>query len=388
MIGAAHRRRGVGCQDFSLVRELRGPSGTSLQLLAVADGHGGQRYRYSATGSRLACEAAADAIIAAMKKTPLGDQTAWTRLLNHDLPIAIEEQWLQAIHRDWLRKPEAADQSFCPTVYGSTLGLVLLAPGWWGCSGVGDWDLVRVTGDGAELLSTENAQAGSREATASLCLAEAPVRWSERAQLRPVDRHDPPFALLISTDGVRKSCATDPDFLELCRQIVPLGDGQHLADGLAEISAGGSGDDLSIAVSCWRSGSRTSGRRAGTGALLAWPLALALATAGWWSWSQSDVRNQPGNLGSRRVRSALPIKSHAWFDGQEEQLLGNAKSKGVLMKLNKGPFSPLISGDIACQHKHRTADQAPWKGLVTWSEAMTLPPPDSCPALERVLADP
>jgi hypothetical protein len=39
VIGAAHQRRGVVCQDASLVRQLRAPAGQTLQLLAVADGH-------------------------------------------------------------------------------------------------------------------------------------------------------------------------------------------------------------------------------------------------------------------------------------------------------------------------------------------------------------
>jgi hypothetical protein len=56
---------------------------------------------------------------------------------------------------------------------------------------------------------------------------------------------------LLNTDGIRKSCATDGDFLELCSQMVAINDSDQLAAGLAEISAAGSGDDLSIAVASW-----------------------------------------------------------------------------------------------------------------------------------------
>jgi hypothetical protein len=262
VIGAAHRRRHVVCQDFSLVRQLRAPSGASLQLLAVADGHGGERYRYSDAGSRLACEQAAAAVQAALQSNPLDDAPTWERLLAEGLPDAIQIRWLHEIQRHWQQHQQLRDgngdrEPFCTSLYGSTLGLLLLAPTWWGCTGLGDWDLVRVGGDGNWLLSEEAGLPGAGEATASLCLSQARERWAERAQLQAVPASCQQFALLISTDGVRKSCATDEDFLELCSQMVGIQAPCELAEGLAAISAAGSGDDLSIAVGCW---SRSAGQ--------------------------------------------------------------------------------------------------------------------------------
>jgi hypothetical protein len=251
VIGAAHRRRGLVCQDFSLVRQLRSPAGVSLQLLAVADGHGAARYRYSDAGSRLACEQAAEAVRAALQATPLHNLKAWRRMLAEDLPQVIQSRWLAAIERNWQQRPAGEREPFCSSLYGSTLGLLLLAPGWWGCTGLGDWDLVQVSSTGSQLVSEEAPLPGAGEATASLCLPEARARWAERAQLRTIPAASAPFALLISTDGVRKSCATDADFLELCNQIMGIRDSPQLPQGLAEISAGGSGDDLSIAVGRW-----------------------------------------------------------------------------------------------------------------------------------------
>ena len=43
VIGAAHRRQGKPCQDASLTAQLTGQGGQTLQLLAVADGHGSSR---------------------------------------------------------------------------------------------------------------------------------------------------------------------------------------------------------------------------------------------------------------------------------------------------------------------------------------------------------
>jgi serine/threonine protein phosphatase PrpC len=393
VIGAAHQRKGVVCQDASLVRQLRAPAGQPLQLLAVADGHGGERYRYSDTGSRLACEQAAEAVQAALRTTPLEHQQAWQRLLSHDLPAAIQDSWLRAIQRDWQQKPDAADQPFCPSLYGSTLGLVLLAPAWWGCTGLGDWDLVRVDGDGAELLSEESEQPGGGEATASLCLAEAAARWAERAQMQPIEVHKAPFALLISTDGVRKSCATDQDFLELCSQIVPIGTGPELAEGLAEISAAGSGDDLSIAVGAWDSSSASSrpglSAQARSVASLLVPLLLALSAAAWWAWTQQKSWTRAGQP---PAATPVPIDPRPWIRQEAAQLCANPRLIGPTLAQRKGQFSELLRGTLSSQELLDAAPLDRLGALIAWSQpkepsSEPQPPlPGSCPSLEQALA--
>ncbi len=405
VIGAAHQRRGVVCQDTSLVRQLRAPAGQTLHLLAVADGHGGERYRYSDRGSRLACEQAAKAAQAALRTTPIDDHGAWQRQLSHDLPAVIQERWLLAVQRDWQQQPDAAGQAFCPSLYGSTLGLVLLAPTWWGCTGLGDWDLVRVSRDGTELLSEENEQPGGSEATASLCQTGAAARWAERAQWQPIEARvaPDPFSLLISTDGVRKSCATDQDFLELCSQIIPIGHGTELAEGLAEISAGGSGDDLSIAVGCW--GSSSKGASAGASskssrASLLIPLVLAMGAAAWWAWTQrgSWIQTEQPLAGT-----PAPINPLPWIQQAATQLCRNPELIGPTLAQRKGQFSQLVSGGLSRQHLLGAAPQDPLAALIAWSQPtmpgalaagpaasppppLTLPLPGSCPALELALA--
>lgn len=252
VIGAAHRRQGKPCQDTCLGQELRSPRGEPVALLLVADGHGGKRYWLSQLGSRLACEQAAAAVAAALAKHELNQQERWRQLLASELPETIQAGWLAAIERDWQRRTDAADHPFSPLTYGSTLGLVLLSPCWWGYTGLGDWDLVRLEGaTGAELVSEEVDQEAGGEATASLCLSQAGRRWSERSQLVSLAPAAPPFTLLLSTDGVRKSCATDFDFLSLCGHLRALKDPAELEEGLAQITAAGSGDDVSVAMAHW-----------------------------------------------------------------------------------------------------------------------------------------
>ncbi len=255
VIGAAHRRQGKPCQDSSLAQELRSPRGERLLLLAVADGHGGSRYWLSAEGSRLACEQAAAAVTAALAEHDLGDLHRWERLLADELPASIQRRWLAAVEADWLQRAgqqaDLAALPFSPLTYGSTLGMALLAPGWWGHTGLGDWDLVQIGGAGTALVSEEAEQGGQAEATASLCQADAARRWRDRAGLVPLAPTAAPFCLLLSSDGVRKSCATDADFLSLCGHLAELEDPVALAESLAEITAAGSGDDVSAAHGIW-----------------------------------------------------------------------------------------------------------------------------------------
>ncbi|MFN6346110.1 MAG: protein phosphatase 2C domain-containing protein [Cyanobium sp.] len=404
VIGAAHRRRQVVCQDFSLVRQLRAPSGGRLQLLAVADGHGGARYRCSDSGSRLACEQAAEAVEAALQSASLDHLPAWERLLAEGLPAAIQAGWLQAIQRHWqqqqLHEGHGDRQPFCPSLYGSTLGLLLLAPTWWGCTGLGDWDLVRVDGGGNRLLSEEAELPGAGEATASLCLNEAEARWLGRAQLQAIPASSPPFALLISTDGVRKSCATDGDFLELCSQMVGIQDPRQLEEGLAEISAAGSGDDLSLAVGRWSpaAGQTPGPSRAVTlpvvsrppgvplALLLLVPVGLAMGAAAWWA----------------RPTDPLPV-----IQNEAERLCRDPGLIAGTLTQRRQQFSQLRDGSSDRQLLLARAAQDPLGALIAWSRPALPPPPvaepsqgtmspsgseqpfplpASCPALDQALA--
>lgn len=248
VIGSAHQRQGKPCQDAALCCSL--PAGRDqLQLMIVADGHGGSRYWLSQVGSALACEQARQAVAEQLRHTPLNATERWLQLLQHDLPAAIHSGWLEAIEADWQQRPER-EQPFVPLTYGCTLGLVLLAPHWWGCTGLGDWDLAAVERGGtSRLLSQENdPQLAAGEATGSLCQPRAEQRWLVRAQLQRLDAGDPLRALMLSTDGVRKSCATDADYLQLCAGVAELNDPAELEQGLARITAEGSGDDVTLAI--------------------------------------------------------------------------------------------------------------------------------------------
>ncbi|AKN60957.1 hypothetical protein WB44_07405 [Synechococcus sp. WH 8020] len=252
VIGAAHQRQGKPCQDASISCILEAGC-NQLQLMAVADGHGGSRYWLSQVGSALACIQAKKSVSKVLDRTPLTAIDRWRQLLQQELPAAIHSGWMTAIEADWRNRQEQ-NQPFSPLTYGCTLGLVLMAPQWWGCTGLGDWDLAGVERGGeVRLLSQEgDLHQVAGEATASLCQPMNQQLWLARTQLHQLDADDQLNVLILSTDGVRKSCATDADYLQLCAGAAELKDSMELSQGLAQITAEGSGDDVSMAIALRR----------------------------------------------------------------------------------------------------------------------------------------
>jgi len=287
--GAAHLRRGQPCQDASLQRVFTLPGGLPLTLLAVADGHGGSAYHHSDVGSAMACQVAAEVVADHLARLPAGGTTpggadlmALRRWLAVDLPTILQQRWLAAVRQHWSAGPgrREAGAPFSPLPYGSTLGMLLLTPRWWAVAGLGDWDLVRVDRAGAaELLSQEAAAPGAGEATASLCQEGADLGGWFRSWVWPLEDQGLPFSLVLCTDGIRKSCASDADFLALTAwlaagpeantagsktggsdtAVTDPGEGvvegdADLAEALDRISAEGCGDDVSVAIGRWLAG--------------------------------------------------------------------------------------------------------------------------------------
>lgn len=153
--------------------------------------------------------------------------------------------------------------------------MLLLTPRWWAVAGLGDWDLVRVDQAGvAELLSQEVGAPGAGEATASLCQEGADLGGWFRSGVWPLEDQGLPFSLVLGTDGIRKSCASDADFLALTAWLAAgpeadaagsdpaasdagagmVGGDDILAEALDRISAEGCGDDVSVAIGRWLAG--------------------------------------------------------------------------------------------------------------------------------------
>lgn len=274
--GASHLRRGVVCQDASGSQVLADRSGQPIQVLVVADGHGGQRYTHSEVGSRLACELALKLLadqFSQWSSTKDVEIQRWRSWLVETFPSSLHQRWLASVERHWRQKiteKDALEQPFSPIPYGTTLGVVIMTPTWWGHTGLGDWDLVRVRSGGDVALVNEETDESqtSGEATYSLCLSNAASHFAVRSAVYPISQDTQSFALLLSTDGVRKSCSTDDDFFAIAKYLCE-GDqpragetANDLNSDLDRISSQGSGDDVSVAIGRWLGTDQTRSKRA------------------------------------------------------------------------------------------------------------------------------
>jgi len=274
--GASHLRRGVICQDASGSQVLTDRNGQPIQVLVVADGHGGQRYTHSEVGSRLACELALKLLadqFSQWSSTKDVEIQRWRSWLVETFPNSLHQRWLASVERHWRQKiteKDAFEQPFSPIPYGTTLGVVIMTPTWWGHTGLGDWDLVRVRSGGDVALVNEETDESqtSGEATYSLCLSNAAIHFAVRSAVYPISQDTPSFALLLSTDGVRKSCSTDDDFFAIAKYLCE-GDqpragetANDLNSDLDRISSQGSGDDVSVAIGRWLGTDQTRSKRA------------------------------------------------------------------------------------------------------------------------------
>jgi hypothetical protein len=363
VIGASHRRQNKPCQDASLSTMLIGTDG-QLQLLAVADGHGSARYRLSHRGSALACQVAQEAVETWLACTPLAQPERWRRLLEQELPASIQERWLEAIAADWGQQPQNEEEAFSPLLYGSTLGLVLLAPQWWGCTGLGDWDLAAVPSKGPAVLLSEEQEHSGSEATGSLCQPPEQQGWSQRAQVQPLEAHNDLRALVLSTDGVRKSCATDADYRQLCAALLDVRDRQELAQGLAHITEAGSGDDVSLAIA-QRAG-RPKRRRSG-----------GVLPPGLWRWLLLVLAAAGVGLGAwRMARQETPLQAQA------RQLCANPEQIPSNLNQRQAQFNALLEQPQLASQLQQPTSRDPLGALIAASQSGPIP---GCAALNAEL---
>ena len=273
--GASHIRRGVVCQDASGRQVLTDRSGQPVQVLVVADGHGGQRYTHSEVGSRLACELALKLLadqFSQWSSTKEVEIERWRRWLVETFSNSLHQRWLTSVERHWQQEIPSKDvlgQPFSPIAYGTTLGVMIMTPTWWGHTGLGDWDLVRVgsAGDVSLVNEEQDEIQNSGEATCSLCLSNASSYFAVRSAVYPISERTPSFSLLLCTDGVRKSCSTDNDFLAIAKYLCE-GDQPRVKEAIHELNADldristqGSGDDVSVAIGRWLGSDKYMGKR-------------------------------------------------------------------------------------------------------------------------------
>lgn len=288
----------VGADEGRTVGAVGGPAYLTPEphrgpvVLAVADGHGSDRYTRSDRGSQFAVRAAREVLsdnATALAAALPGAEEEDREQIGREVARRIVDVWRRLVFEDVqddpLATPVAADKTPRPTSvarapsvpYGTTLLAALVSDEVCVYIQIGDGAMVTVhrpnepTDEGAALDSggrTSEETDGVRgarprvervfpkgdeigEGTDSLCQPDPTQVANVRVTAAP-----PPALVLLATDGFDKAFEDEDGFLEAATDYLGLfesSDGLEVLESnvegwLSETSAGGTGDDTSIVV--------------------------------------------------------------------------------------------------------------------------------------------
>lgn len=186
-IGHGHEANGTVCQDYYYTKAID----EHTTLLAVADGHGGQHYRHSDIGAKLACEVLGECI---------------------DLKTIGSKQWILDLQQAWFaaidRQPGDTDHS----LYGTTLLFAVITDETIICGQIGD---------GAILLMNEHhgiLHKPAHKKTNSLTHSMLESHVEDYFYVASYDRQLFPDVLL-STDGLFDPFPSATHFYDFATQV-------------------------------------------------------------------------------------------------------------------------------------------------------------------------
>lgn len=285
--GASHLRSGQANQDALRWRvhsqgDRDGHSGWAA--MAVADGHGSEKYFRSEKGADLAVKAALEIAVEMVTLFPrmrdieggLQDAKNWFQLIGPQLlvrrwidfvledldahPYSYEERSLldspmRSIEPSRMKRP--ATQTLSAQLeqvrpYGAAVAFVLATDGHIAYASIGDVDLVAITGNGTPVRALSMSEEVG-EATFSLCMPNAASYF--QTEFHTLTEEGAPSLVFVSSDGFSKSFATEREFLDTCRaysdalrpmSIVSLS--SDLIKWLEETTNQGSGDDITVGL--------------------------------------------------------------------------------------------------------------------------------------------
>lgn len=215
--GLKYRERGLPCQDSSSAMEFDG-----VQVIVVADGHGGKDYLRSDTGARLAVKVLFEQIKIFCRDLDSDERFSDAGIRN--FLFAVCNGWRDAVLNDWRENPfsphelrwqtvsdkykarfTSADENileqYVPVAYGTTLLAAI---------SIGSQVLLIQIGDGTCAILRQNGEfkvpvptdgENFFNVTTSLCEADAVTKF-RHVVLNCDDSPLAPVAIFLSTDGL------------------------------------------------------------------------------------------------------------------------------------------------------------------------------------------
>ncbi len=249
VIGATHLQHHKPNQDA--LRHYQAAQGLPL-IMAVADGHGGEKYTHSDFGAKFAVKAAITVLKDTFKNPDDFSLTQIKRLAENDIPKAIVRSWREKVD-DYCLKQAELNNEHKYRYFGATLLVTLLLPNCFLYWQLGDGDILVVEEDNRihRPITADSRLFGNE--TTSLC---GKTPWFDfRYGFQALVDEQQPLCIVLSTDGYSNAYSSNADFEQTVLDIVKLikNEGlpwvkQQLPDWLEEASHKGSGDDISIGI--------------------------------------------------------------------------------------------------------------------------------------------
>ena len=268
--GASHRRAGVPNQDAIL--QLRESGIGSPLILAVSDGHGGNKYFRSHKGSYFAVNTATQ-LVREFLNDRSGDlnPSEIESKAKEWLPQELVRRWRVAVEADLRHKPlspeeldalgqkegpraRGAVESNPKLAYGATALAVAVEESFILYLQLGDGDILTVSETGEVKRPLPNDQRLFANETTSLCSDQASQDF--RLGFQPLSEQRPAL-ILLSTDGYANSFSDEAGFLKVGSDILEMlrvngfdAVNESLTKWLDEASEMGSGDDTTLGIIC------------------------------------------------------------------------------------------------------------------------------------------
>ncbi len=205
IIGSAHVRKGLPNQDAYGSKNLGG----GIQVLALSDGHGGERHPYSDIGSKAAVEAAIECIedyISTLRQ--LFSATPESERLSLDgskIRYDFEGQVSKAIQARWLEKIKASEVFETPMKFGCTLLVAVKFDELVVFLQLGDGKIAVVYADGVVYYPIPRDSRYENNETASMA---QPQSWTEM-KVVTLQMVSNVHTIVLASDGVENAYPQD-----------------------------------------------------------------------------------------------------------------------------------------------------------------------------------
>lgn len=231
----------------------------SVVYMAVADGHGSDKYDMSQYGSKLAVKSAL-AVMQELYEQFASMPVELARSFRQDLPRLVVRRWHDEVAADAAARgieeaEPSADKKQLYSRYGTTLLAVLCTPRMRLFAQIGDGDIVLVGPEGytdVPFQSASNEQLGN--ATYSMCSEDAHLLWAT-AQRAVTEE---PSLVLLCTDGLSNCFGDEASFRQFAgslfnnfQSLNVYRFSRSLPDVFQDYSKRGSGDDIAISILFW-----------------------------------------------------------------------------------------------------------------------------------------